>query len=131
MLAKQLLPAFGALRLGRIRRPLVERWFDVHSQTAPESANKALQLLRQILNAAVATGLIAANPTQDIKSVVKRTKLTPTNRTKTISQRAVRRGIDVLNKTNRHHALAPNHNRVTETRAVSPTGVNLRCRTGA
>ena len=67
MLAKQLLPAFGALRLDRIRRPLVERWFDVHSLTAPEGANKALQLLRQILNAAVATGLIAANPTQGIK----------------------------------------------------------------
>ena len=66
-LAKQLLPAFGALRLDRIRRPLVERWFDVHSQTAPEGANKALQLLRQILNAAVATGLIATNPTQGIK----------------------------------------------------------------
>ena len=32
MLAKQLLPAFGALRLDRIRRPLVERWFDVHSR---------------------------------------------------------------------------------------------------
>ena len=67
MLAKQLLPAFGALRLDRIRRPLVERWFDAHSLTAPEGANKALQLLRQILNAAVATGLIATNATQGIK----------------------------------------------------------------
>ena len=67
MLAKQLLPAFGALRLDRIRRPLVEQWFDVHSRTAPEGANKALQLFRQIMNAAVATGLIAANPAQSIK----------------------------------------------------------------
>ena len=49
MLAKQLLPAFGALRLDRIRRPLVEQWFDGHSRTAPEGANKALQLLRQII----------------------------------------------------------------------------------
>ena len=45
----------------------MERWFDAHSLTAPEGANKALQLLRQILNAAVATGLIATNPTQGIK----------------------------------------------------------------
>ena len=67
MLEKQLLPAFGALRLDRIRRFDAERWFDAYSQQAPGGANMALQLLRQILNAAVATGCIAGNPTQGIK----------------------------------------------------------------
>ena len=62
MLEKQLLPAFGVLPLTRIRRHDVERWFDAYSRTAPGGANKALQLLRQILNAAVATGYIAGNP---------------------------------------------------------------------
>ena len=67
ILEKQLLPAFGPLRLDGIRRPDVERWLDAYSRTAPGGANHALQLLRQILNAAVATGLIATNPTQGIK----------------------------------------------------------------
>ena len=67
MLEKQLLPAFGVLPLARIRRHDVERWFDAYSRTAPGGANKALQLLRQILNAAVATGCIAGNPTQRIR----------------------------------------------------------------
>ena len=43
MLEKQLLPAFGPLRLDRIRRPDVERWFDAYSRTAPGGANHALQ----------------------------------------------------------------------------------------
>ena len=67
ILAKQLLPAFGSLRLDLIRRPRVERWFDTYSETAPGGANRALQVLRQILNAAVATGLIATNPTQGVR----------------------------------------------------------------
>ncbi|MDE0173739.1 MAG: site-specific integrase [Defluviicoccus sp.] len=67
MLNKQFLPAFGALRLDRIRRRDVERWFDAYSRTAPGGANLALLLLRQILNAAVATGLIAANPAQGVQ----------------------------------------------------------------
>ena len=67
MLEKQLLPAFGSIRLDRIRRFDVERWFDAYSQQAPGGANMALQLLRQILNAAVATGCIAGNPAQGVK----------------------------------------------------------------
>ena len=74
-LARQLLPAFGALPLDSIRRTDVERWFDTYSKTAPGGANRALSLLRQILNAAVATGHIAANPTRGIRSNP-RTKLT-------------------------------------------------------
>ena len=75
MLEKRLLPAFGPLRLDRIRRPDVERWFDAYSQTAPGGANHALQVLRQIMKAAVASGLIAGNPAQDVR-INPRTKLT-------------------------------------------------------
>ena len=63
---KQFLPAFGVRRLDCIRRLDVERWFDAYSKTAPGGANLALQLLRQILNAAVAAQLIAANPAEGI-----------------------------------------------------------------
>ena len=66
-LETQFLPAFGRLRLDRIRRLDVERWFDAYSKTAPGGANLALQLLRQILNAAVDAGLIAANPADGIR----------------------------------------------------------------
>ena len=75
MLEKQLLPAFGSLRLDRIRRPDVERWFDAYSRTAPGGANHALQALQQIMKAAVASGLIAGNPAQDVR-INPRTKLT-------------------------------------------------------
>ena len=67
LLENQLLPVFGNRRLDRIRRRDVERWFDAYSKTAPGGANHALQLLRQILNAAVDSGSIAANPTQGIR----------------------------------------------------------------
>ncbi|MYE60329.1 MAG: site-specific integrase [Alphaproteobacteria bacterium] len=67
ILKTQLLPVFGKRRLDRIRRRDVERWFDAYSNTAPGGANLALQLLRQILNAAVDAGSIAANPTEGIR----------------------------------------------------------------
>ena len=67
LLENQLLPTFGKRRLDRIRRRDVERWFDAYSRTAPGGANYALQLLRQILNAAVDAGSIAANPTEGIR----------------------------------------------------------------
>ena len=67
ILENQLLPAFGTYRMNRIRRLDVERWFDAYSKTAPGGANHVLQLLRQILNAAVDAGLIPANPTAGIR----------------------------------------------------------------
>ena len=75
MLEKQLLPAFGPRRLDRICRQDVERWFDAYSQTAPGGANHALQVLQQIMKAAVASGLITGNPAQDVRTNP-RTKLT-------------------------------------------------------
>ena len=71
-LTTRLLPAFGTVRLDRIRRSDVERWFDAYSATSPGAANQALSLLRQILNVAAATGHITGNPTQGIKKNLRR-----------------------------------------------------------
>lgn len=74
-LKSRLLPAFGAVRLDRIRRVTVVRWFDAYSRTAPVGANRALDILRQILDHAVACGHIATNPAQAIRRN-RRAKLT-------------------------------------------------------
>ena len=75
VLRRRLLPSFGRLRLNRIGRPEVERWFDAYSRTAPGGANKALQLLGQIMNSAVAAGHTDTNPTRGIRKNPRR-KLT-------------------------------------------------------
>lgn len=62
----QLLPAFGTLPLDRIDRAAVHLWFDCYSRTAPGGANRTLDMLRQILNHAIACGHIAANPTRGV-----------------------------------------------------------------
>ena len=74
-LNSRLLPAFGAMRLDRIRRAPVVRWFDAYSRTAPGGANRALDVLRQILDHAVACGHIPTNPARTIRRN-RRTKLT-------------------------------------------------------
>ncbi len=61
-LRTQLLPEFGHLRLDRITPASIDAWFENYSITAPGGANKALAMLRQILNHAIAGGLIAVNP---------------------------------------------------------------------
>ena len=66
-LTNQLLPAFGSTPLDRITRARVLDWFDAYSRTAPGGANRTVQLLRQILNFAVACGHIASNPTRAIE----------------------------------------------------------------
>ena len=66
-LKRRLLPAFGSRRLDRITRAMALRWFEDYSRTAPGNANKALGLLRQILNHAVACGHIGANPVRGIR----------------------------------------------------------------
>ena len=66
-LANQLLPAFGTTPLDRITRHQVLRWFDAYSQTAPGGANRALGLLRQILNFAIASGHVDTNPARGVK----------------------------------------------------------------
>ena len=62
-----MLPAFGTLPLGRIDRAGVTRWFDEYSRTAPGGANHALDLLRRILNQAVACGHLQTNPARGMK----------------------------------------------------------------
>ena len=66
-LRHQLLPVFGVRRLDHIARADVLRWFETYSRTAPGNANKALDLLRQILNHAIACGHIATNPVRGIR----------------------------------------------------------------
>jgi len=67
MVGRQLLPAFGTLRLDRIGRPHVERWFDAMSRKAPGAANTALAMLRQIMNAAKAAGHVANDPVAGVR----------------------------------------------------------------
>ena len=66
-LQTQLLPNFGERSLDRIHRAAVHAWFDRYSQTAPGGANRTLDVLRQILNHAIACGHIAANATRGVK----------------------------------------------------------------
>lgn len=66
-LRTQLLPTFGELGLHQIGRAAVHGWFDRYSQTAPAGANRTLDVLRQILNYAVACGHLAANPACGIR----------------------------------------------------------------
>lgn len=63
-LRNQLHPAFGHLPLYRITPAGVDAWFDRYSITAPGNANKALELLRRIMNHAVVGGHVALNPTR-------------------------------------------------------------------
>ena len=66
VLNRQLIPAFGRLPLDVIRRIDVERWFDAYSRTAPGGANKALEILGQIMNAALAAGHTDTAPSKGI-----------------------------------------------------------------
>ena len=66
VLKGQLIPAFGRLPLDAIRRIDVERWFDAYSRTAPGGANKALEVLGQIMNAALAAGHAGTAPVKGI-----------------------------------------------------------------
>ena len=66
-LNSRLIPAFGTERLDRIDRATLVRWFDDYSRTAPGGANRALDVLRQVLDHAVACGHIATNPARAIR----------------------------------------------------------------
>ena len=62
VLERQLIPAFGHLPLDAIRRIDVERWFDAYGRTAPGGANKALEILGQIMNVALAAAMSRPAP---------------------------------------------------------------------
>lgn len=68
VLARRLLPAFGALRVDRIARADIQDWFDEYSASAPGGANNALRILRQSLKFAVERGLLlASNPAASVR----------------------------------------------------------------
>ncbi|MDE0174362.1 MAG: site-specific integrase [Defluviicoccus sp.] len=67
LLETRSLPAFGEKPLDRIAPAEIRRWFDAFSRTAPGNANRALDVLRQIMNFAVARGHIETNPTRGIE----------------------------------------------------------------
>ena len=67
MVQHRLLPAFGTLRLDRIGRPGVERWFDAMSRKTPGAANVTLAVLRQIMDAAKAAGHVGTDPVAGVR----------------------------------------------------------------
>ena len=67
LLASRLLPELGSIPLDRIAPARVRRWFDAFSRSAPVNANCGLDLLRQIMNFAIARGHADANPTAGIR----------------------------------------------------------------
>lgn len=62
----QLLPIFGRLPLDEITAGDVHAWFDRYSERAPGGANRTLDILRQILDHAVACGHMRANPARGV-----------------------------------------------------------------
>ncbi len=67
LLRRQLLPAFGAKPLDRITPAHVRKWFDRYSRTAPGGANRAIDMLRQIMNFAAACGHVETNPARGLR----------------------------------------------------------------
>ena len=66
-LGRQLLPAFGTKPLDRITPAHVRKWFERYSRTAPGGANRAIDMLRQIMNFAIACGHVELNPARGIR----------------------------------------------------------------
>ncbi len=67
LLRTQLLPVFGPVHLGQLDHEHVRRWFDDYSADAPAGANRALDVLIQILNFAIECGELASNPARGIR----------------------------------------------------------------
>ena len=67
LLRAQLLPEFGTWPVGRLDREHISRWFDRYSGTAPAGANRALDVLAQILGFAAECGHLASNPARSIR----------------------------------------------------------------
>ena len=67
LLRTQLLPTFASLQLDQIVTEHVFRWFSKYSSTAPGGANRALDVLIQILNYAVMCGYISENFARSVK----------------------------------------------------------------
>lgn len=95
VLSARLLPAFGRIRLDCIRRADVERWFEECSRTAPGGANRATDVLRQILNFGIACGHLETNPACGVR----RNRRTPV--TRFLSRDEIRRLNEALDAASR------------------------------
>ncbi|MCY3821977.1 MAG: site-specific integrase [Gammaproteobacteria bacterium] len=67
LLRTQLLPEFGAMCLARLGHENIRIWFDRYSRVAPAGANRALDVLSQILNFAIECGQLTSNPARAIR----------------------------------------------------------------
>ena len=67
LLRTQLVPEFGSISLRRLGNEDICRWFDRYSRAAPAGANRALDVLAQILGFAVECGHLASNPARSIR----------------------------------------------------------------
>ena len=95
LLEKRLLPAFGSRPLDRIDTARIERWFHEFSRTAPGYANHGLDLLRRIVNFAIARGHLETNPARGVR----RNPRTP--RTRFLSREEIDRLFEVLDRQTR------------------------------
>ena len=92
LLRSRLLPVFGDLPLDRIAPADVDAWFERCTVVAPGNANRALALLRRIMEFAVTGGLIATNP-------ARRTRMNPRPRlTRFLSAEEIVRLHDALDQ---------------------------------
>lgn len=57
-LRNTLLPAFGRLPLGDVREVAVRRWFHRYGEKSPGGANRAMAMLRDIINRAIEWGAL-------------------------------------------------------------------------
>ena len=67
LLRTQLLPEFGEVSLGQLGHEHIHRWFDRYSRVAPAGANRALDVLLQVLNFAIVCGELTSNPARAIR----------------------------------------------------------------
>lgn len=74
LLRTQLLPEFGALPLCQIGHENIRSWFERYSAVAPAGANRALDVLSQILNFAIECGELPSNPARGIRRNPQRPK---------------------------------------------------------
>lgn len=67
LLRTQLLPEFGSVNIDRLDNEDIHRWFERYSRAAPAGANRALDVLAQILEFAVGCGKLPKNPARSIR----------------------------------------------------------------
>ena len=72
-LDRHLMPTFGNRRLDAIGRTAILKWFTRYSRKAPGNANKAIDLLGNILNHAIKAKVAPGNPVRSIRKNPKRT----------------------------------------------------------